>query len=130
MKPVCTAPSEDAATSRFLEFSGDLGQEVSGDHRLWENGWAEFVPFLSFDVEIRKVICSTNAIESVNARIRRTVRARGHFPNEQAALKYVYMALMSLDPTASNCQDLWMGWGCRVGLRRARPEAKLLYSAH
>ncbi len=57
------------------------------------------VPFLSFDVEIRKVICSTNAIESVNARIRKAVRARGHVPSEAAALKCVYMALMSLDPT-------------------------------
>jgi putative transposase len=57
------------------------------------------VPFLAFDAEIRRV-CSTNAIESVNARIRRAVKARGHFPNEQAALKCVYMAIMSLDPTA------------------------------
>jgi len=46
--------------------------------------WAEFVPFLSFDVEIHKIVCTTNAIESVNARIRRAVKARGHFPNEQA----------------------------------------------
>ena len=61
----------------------------------------EFVPFLTFDVEIRKVICSTNAIESVNARIRRAVKAEGHFPNEQAALKCVYMAIMSLDPTGT-----------------------------
>ena len=67
--------------------------------RLWENAWAEFVPFLNFDVEIRKIICTTNAIESVNARIRRAVKARGHFPNEAAALKCVYMAIMSLDPT-------------------------------
>ncbi len=57
------------------------------------------MPFLHFDTEIRRVICSTNAIESVNARIRRAVKARGHFPNEQAALKCVYMAIMSLDPT-------------------------------
>ena len=60
---------------------------------------AEFVPFLAFDVEIRKVVCTTNAIESVNARLRRAVRARGHFPTEQAALKCLYMALMGLDPT-------------------------------
>jgi putative transposase len=57
------------------------------------------VPFLAFDPQIRTVVCSTNAIESVNARIRRAVRARGHFPNEQAALKCVYLAVMSLDPT-------------------------------
>ncbi|SCE34372.1 MULTISPECIES: transposase [unclassified Streptomyces] len=55
--------------------------------------------FLSFDVESRKVICSTNAIESANALIPKAVRACRHFPNEDAALKYVYMALMSLDPT-------------------------------
>jgi putative transposase len=67
--------------------------------RLWTNAWAEFVPFLAFDVEIRKVICTTNAIESINARLRRAVRARGHFPNEAAALKCLYLAITSLDPT-------------------------------
>jgi putative transposase len=59
------------------------------------------VPFLAFDPEIRRVICSTNAIESVNARIRRAVKARGHFPHEQAALKCVHMAITSLDPTGT-----------------------------
>lgn len=52
-----------------------------------------------FDREIRRVVCTTNAIESVNARIRKAVKARGHFPNEQAALKCVYLAVMALDPT-------------------------------
>ncbi len=50
-------------------------------------------------MEIRRVICSTNAIESLNARFRRSVRARGHFPNEQAALKRLYLTVRSLDPT-------------------------------
>ena len=75
--------------------------------KLWENAWAEFVPFLAFDPEIRRVICSTNAIESVNARIRRAVRARGHFPTEQAALKCVYLAVMALDPTGRG-QKRWI----------------------
>ncbi|NVN00764.1 transposase, partial [Arthrobacter sp. SDTb3-6] len=61
--------------------------------------WAEFVPFLQFDRETRRIVCTTNAIESVNARIRKAVRARGHFPNEQAALKCIYLAVMALDPT-------------------------------
>jgi putative transposase len=68
------------------------------------------VPFLAFDAEIRKVVCSTNAIESVNARIRRAVKARGHFPNEQAALKCVYMAIMSLDPTGQGWKRWTMRW--------------------
>jgi len=52
-----------------------------------------------YDVEIRRVICSTNAIESLNARYRRAIRARGHFPTEQAALKCLYLATRALDPT-------------------------------
>lgn len=99
LKPVYTAPNEAAATARFTEFQEEWGAKYPAIVRLWEDAWAEFVPFLSFDVEIRMVICSTNAIESVNARIRKAVRARGHFPNEQAAMKCVYIALMSLDPT-------------------------------
>lgn len=68
---------------------------------MWENSWAEFVPFLAFDAEIRRIVCTTNAIESVNARIRRAVRARGHFPSEAAAMKCIYLAVMSLDPTGT-----------------------------
>jgi transposase-like protein len=99
LKPVYTAPTESAAMERWLEFAEAWGGKYPAIVRLWENAWAEFVPFLQFDPEIRKVVCSTNAIESVNARIRRAVKARGHFPNEQAALKCVYLAVMSLDPT-------------------------------
>ncbi len=68
------------------------------------------MPFLQFDAEIRRVVCTTNAIESVNARIRKAVRARGHFPNEQAALKCVYMAVMSLDPTGQGRKRWTMRW--------------------
>jgi transposase-like protein len=101
LKPVYTAPTESAAMERWLEFAEEWGTKYPAIVRLWENAWAEFVPFLQFDPEIRKVVCSTNAIESVNARIRRAVKARGHFPNEQAALKCVYLAVMSLDPTGT-----------------------------
>jgi transposase-like protein len=99
LRPVYTAPTEAAALERFVEFAEVWGGKYPAIVKLWEDAWAEFVPFLNFDTEIRRVICSTNAIESVNARIRRAVKARGHFPNEQAALKCVYMAIMSLDPT-------------------------------
>jgi transposase-like protein len=57
------------------------------------------VPFLDYSPEIRRVIHSTNAIESRGARFRRAIRARGHFPTEQAALKCLYLAVRSLDPT-------------------------------
>jgi putative transposase len=99
LRPVYTAPTEAAAAERFLEFAEAWGSKYPAIVKLWENAWAEFVPFLAFDAEIRRVICSTNAIESVNARIRRAVRARGVFP-EQAALKCVYLAVMSPTPPA------------------------------
>jgi putative transposase len=99
LKPVYTAPSEQAALDRFAEFSEKWEKRYPAIIRLWTNAWAEFVPFLAFDTEIRTIICTTNAIESINARIRRAVNARGHFPTEQAALKCVYLAIMSLDPT-------------------------------
>jgi putative transposase len=110
LKPVYTAPTEAAARERFAEFTEAWGARYPAIVRLWDNAWAEFVPFLAFDPEIRRVICSTNAIESVNARIRRAVKARGHFPNEQAALKCVYMAIMSLDPTGTGRARWTMRW--------------------
>jgi transposase-like protein len=96
----------------LAEFSERWEVKYPAIVKLWENAWAEFVPFLSCAAEIRTVIYTTNAIESVNARIRKAVKARGHFPNEQAALKCVYLALMSLDPSGRGRQrwsNRWKG---------------------
>ena len=65
---------------------------VSGHCAALESSSAEFVPFLAYDVETRRVICTTNTTESINARYRRAVRARGPFPNETAALKCQYLS--------------------------------------
>lgn len=85
LSPVYTAPSEQAAKDRFEEFAAEWGGRYPAIVQLWRNSWAEFVPFLEYDVEIRRVICTTNAIESINARYRRAVRARGHFPTREPA---------------------------------------------
>ena len=110
IKPVYTAPSEAAALDAFAEFSGKWEKRYPAIIRLWENAWAEFVPFLRFDNEIRTIICTTNAIESINARLRRAVKSRGHFPTEQAALKCLYLALMSLDPGGAGRQRWSNRW--------------------
>lgn len=110
LKPVYTAPSAQAALDRFAEFSDKWERRYPAIIRLWTDAWAEFVPFLAFDIEIRKIICTTNAIESVNARLRRAVNARGHFPTEQAAMKCLYMALMGLDPTGRGRGRWTMRW--------------------
>ena len=110
LKPVYTAPTEAAALDRLAEFSERWEVKYPAIVKLWENAWAEFVPFLSFAADIRTVIYTTNAIESVNARIRKAVKARGHFPNEQAAVKCVYLALMSLDPSGRGRQPWSNRW--------------------
>ncbi len=112
LKPIYTAPTEAAALEALAGFAGAWETSYPAIVRLWESSWAEFVPFLSFDQEVRRVIYTTNAIESVNARIRKAVKARGHFPTETAALKCIYMALMSLDPTGIGRQrwsNRWKG---------------------
>ncbi|MFE5189913.1 IS256 family transposase [Streptomyces sp. NPDC056628] len=110
LKPVYTTPTEEAALERFAEFADAWGKKYPAIVRLWENAWEEFTPFLRFDTEIRRIVCTTNAIESVNARIRRAVKARGHFPNETAALKCVYRAIMSLDATGKGQARWTMRW--------------------
>ena len=99
LRPVYTAATETAAAARFDEFADTWAGAYPAVIKLWRSAWAEFIPFLDYDVEIRRIVCSTNAIESLNARYRRAVRARGHFPNEQAALKCLYLTTRALDPT-------------------------------
>ena len=86
------------------------GTKYGAIMRLWNNAWEEFIPFLDYDVEIRTVICSTNAIESLNARYRRAVKARGHFPTEQAALKCLYLVTRSMDPTGQGRARWTVRW--------------------
>lgn len=110
VKPVYTAPTEQAALDRFVEFSAVWEGKYPAIIKLWENAWSEFVPFLAFDLDIREVIYTTNAIESLNARFRRAVKARGHFPNENAALKFLYLTIISLDPTGRGRQRWTNRW--------------------
>jgi putative transposase len=110
IKPIYTAVNADSARAAFDDLAEKWGGRYPALIRLWDNAWAEFIPFLDYDLEIRKVICSTNAIESLNARYRRAVKARGHFPNEQAALKCLYLVTRSLDPTGAGRTRWTMRW--------------------
>lgn len=110
LKQIYTAVNANAARVAFDDLAEKWGARYPGVIRLWDNAWAEFIPFLDYDVEIRTVICSTNAIESLNARYRRAIKARGHFPNEQAALKCLYLVTRSLDPTGVGRARWAMRW--------------------
>ena len=110
VKPIYTAVNAEAARAALDELAAEWGQRYGAIIRLWENAWEQFIPFLDYDVEIRRVLCSTNAIESLNARYRRAVKARGHFPTEQAALKCLYLVTRSLDPTGAGRARWAMRW--------------------
>lgn len=75
--------------------------------KLWRAAWGQFIPFLDYDVELRRVLCSANAIESLNARYRRAITVKGHFPTERAALKVLYLVTRSLDPKGTG-QARWI----------------------
>ncbi|MFF4740873.1 transposase [Streptomyces sp. NPDC001262] len=93
LKAIYTAPTEQAAEPALAEFAaGELGQKYPAIVRTWQAAWSEFTPYLAFPPEIRKVVYVTNLIESIDARLRKATRDRGHFPSEQAALKMLYLA--------------------------------------
>jgi putative transposase len=110
LKQIYTAPNAAAAATALDGLEEKWGKQYGAMIRLWRNAWEEFIPFLDYDVEIRKVLCSTNAIESLNARYRRAIRARGHFPTEQAAMKCLYLVTRGLDPTGAGRARWTMRW--------------------
>jgi putative transposase len=110
LRTVYTAPTLTAAEARFTEFAGTWREKYPAMVGMWERSWPEFVPFLDFPVEIRKLIYTTNGIESLNARFRQAVRRRGHFPTEQAALKILYLTVRERRPNRTNPTGRISGW--------------------
>jgi putative transposase len=103
LRTIYTAGTVQAAEERFADFAEEWRPLYPAMISSWENSWNEFVPFLEFPVELRKIVYTTNSIESLNARFRRAVRHRGHFPNEQAAMKVLYLVATT---RRKNRQDL------------------------
>jgi transposase-like protein len=110
MREIYTAPTVEAAEARFAEFAGEWLQLYPAMIQAWRSVWTEFVPFLEFPAELRKVVYTTNAIESLNARFRRAVRHRGHFPTEQAALKVLYLVATQQRKNRQDMTDKTNGW--------------------
>lgn len=110
MRAIYTAPTVPAATEAFAEFADAWRDRYPAMITSWENTWDEFVPFLEFPVELRKIVYTTNAIESLNARFRRAVRHRGHFPTEQAALKVLYLTANLNRPGFGGGSGGWVSW--------------------
>lgn len=110
LKTIYTAPTVDAAEAAFLDFAERWGTRYPAIIGLWERSWEQFIPFLDFPVELRRLIYTTNAIESLNSRFRQAVRRRGHFPHEQAAMKVLYLCVKRRDKNRSNPTGRVPGW--------------------
>jgi transposase-like protein len=110
MRVIYTAATVEAAEVAFGEFAECWRDIYPAMIRAWEASWNEFVPFLEFPTELRKIVYTTNAIESLNSRFRRSVRRRGHFPNEQAALKVLYLVATQRRPNRENLSGKINGW--------------------
>lgn len=97
MRPIYTAPTEEAAELAFKEFKTKWGDTAPGAVLAWEKAWEEFTPFLKFTAGIRKVIYTTNQIESINYQLRKITKTRGHFPSDEAAMKLLYLGIRNIE---------------------------------
>ncbi len=95
LKPIYTAATEEAARIALKEFADNWDDTYPMIARSWNANWERIVPFLSFPEEIRKVIYTTNAVESLNAQIRKLTKNRRSFPHDDAAVKLLYLALQN-----------------------------------
>jgi len=97
IKPIYTAPSAEAALAELDAFAASsLGSKFPTVTAAWRRAWDQVIPFFAFPAPIRRVIYTTNAIESVNARLRKIIKTRGHFPNDDAASKLIWLALRNI----------------------------------
>jgi putative transposase len=98
IKPIYTAASAEVALAQLEAFEvGQWGAKFPTVAAAWRRNWDKVIPFFAFPAHIRRVIYTTNAIESVNARLRKIIKTRGHFPSDDAASKLIWLALRNID---------------------------------
>ncbi len=94
LKQVYRAKDAETGKRELQEFAdGAWGRKYPAISQSWQRNWTEVIPFFAFPDDVRRLIYTTNAIEALNAKLRRAVRARGHFPTDEAALKLLYLVL-------------------------------------
>jgi len=108
IKPIYTAPTAEAAGAALDAFeAGDWGQRFPTVVAAWRRAWTRVVPFFAFPPDVRRVIYTTNAIESVHARLRKIIKTRGHFPSDEAATKLIWLALRNITADWSRASRDW-----------------------
>jgi putative transposase len=98
LKPIYTATDADAAEAALHAFDERWGKRFPVITQAWLNAWEQVIPFMTFGPEVRRVIYTTNAIEALNRQLRKAIKTKGHFPNEDAARKLLYLAIANAGP--------------------------------
>ncbi len=98
LKPIYTAVDADAAQAALEAFDDKWGSRFPVITQAWLNAWEYMIPFLAFPPELRRVVYTTNAIEALNRQLRKAIKTKGHFPNEEAARKLIYLAITNAVP--------------------------------
>jgi putative transposase len=108
LRPVYMAPSEAAARDALAAFdTGEWGQKHPTIAAAWRRNWERVIPFFAFPPDIRRVIYTTNAIESLHMRLRKIIKTRGHFPNDEAAAKLLWLALRNITAEWGKAAKEW-----------------------
>jgi putative transposase len=108
LKPIYQAPTADAALAALDAFeASSWGRKYQAIAPLWRRQWDQVIPFFAFPPEVRRILYTTNAIESLNSTLRTAVRSRGHLPNDEAAIKLLYLVLRKLEKNWKNAQREW-----------------------
>jgi putative transposase len=108
LKPIYQAAAAPVARERLEDFDrGPWGQKYPAIAQSWRRNWEQVIPFFAFAPELRKILYTTNAIESLNAQVRKAVRVRGHFPSEEAATKLIWLVLRNVQARWKNPPISW-----------------------
>ncbi|WP_152384857.1 IS256 family transposase [Achromobacter sp. GbtcB20] len=108
LRPIYTAATVEAALAALVQFEqGPWGQRYAPIADAWRRAWDRVIPFFTFPPAIRKVIYTTNAIESINAQLRRAVKTRGHFPSDEAATKLLWLVLRNITGAWGSATHDW-----------------------
>lgn len=109
LRPIYQAATLAAAEEALDDFeAGPWGRKFPAIVRSWRRNWEQVIPFFAFSAPIRRMIYTTNAIESLNSTVRRAVRTRGHFPNDRAAMKLIYLQLRRIERKWQRPPQFWV----------------------
>jgi putative transposase len=121
LRPIYTAATVEAAETELIAFGdSNWGKKYPAAYKTWESAWERFIPFLEFPPELRKIIYTTNSIESLNYQLRKIIKNRGHFPTDEAVVKLLWLAIRDIED--KRARERAKEKGMPANKRKAKPK--------